>query len=304
MPTAIIISTIYQSTHTKILKAFTTKDSKPVAVKVYDFIDISGWKKECKMYLYYKISHKNITKCLGAGLNRIETILDEGKEIPDNSLFNYHDEKLFNYFLMFEFHQMGSLDYLLQQNSLLIEQIFKIIHDICSGLDFLHSESSGNNLTKPVIIHRDLKASNVLVRNDGSCCISDFGLAVDLNPGFHKERFTQCGTVRYMAPEILECCVCYQRDILPMIDMYSFSLIIWELLSRCRECDGLFLVYSGSQIVFERAFQKEIGLQPSKETAYNLVVECKHRPIINPKWRENQVFMSMIDTFYTSKYND
>ena len=45
------------------------------------------------------------------------------------------------------------------------------------GLAFLHDESD----TKPAIAHRDFKSKNVLVKDDFTACISDFGLAMVLN---------------------------------------------------------------------------------------------------------------------------
>ena len=46
-----------------------------------------------------------------------------------------------------------------------------------SGLEHLHNEIRGTK-TKPSIAHRDIKSKNILVKNDGTCCIADLGLAV------------------------------------------------------------------------------------------------------------------------------
>lgn len=45
------------------------------------------------------------------------------------------------------------------------------------------------------------------------------------------------GTVRYMAPEILDCAVNLRdcESSLKQIDMYAFSLVVWELLTRCKD---------------------------------------------------------------------
>ena len=47
----------------------------------------------------------------------------------------------------------------------------------------------------------------------------------------------QVGTVRYMAPEILDCAVNLRdcESSLKQIDMYAFSLVLWELLTRCKD---------------------------------------------------------------------
>lgn len=48
----------------------------------------------------------------------------------------------------------------------------------------------------------------------------------------------QVGTRRYMAPEVLEGAINFQRDAFLRIDMYSLGLVLWELVSRCTASDG------------------------------------------------------------------
>ena len=49
--------------------------------------------------------------------------------------------------------------------------------------------------------------------------------------------FSQVGTRRYMAPEVLEGAINFQRDAFLRIDMYACGLVLWELLSRCSSKD-------------------------------------------------------------------
>lgn len=48
----------------------------------------------------------------------------------------------------------------------------------------------------------------------------------------------QVGTRRYMAPEVLEGAINFQRDAFLRIDMYAFGLVLWELTARCTAADG------------------------------------------------------------------
>ncbi len=48
----------------------------------------------------------------------------------------------------------------------------------------------------------------------------------------------QVGTRRYMAPEVLEGAINFQRDSFLRIDMYALGLVLWELVSRCTASDG------------------------------------------------------------------
>lgn len=82
----------------------------------------------------------------------------------------------------------------------------KICLSIANGLVHLHTEIFGTQ-GKPAIAHRDIKSKNILVKNNGSCVIADFGLAVthiqatgqlDVAPN------PRVGTKRYMSPEVLD----------------------------------------------------------------------------------------------------
>lgn len=48
----------------------------------------------------------------------------------------------------------------------------------------------------------------------------------------------QVGTRRYMAPEVLEGAINFQRDAFLRIDMYALGLVMWELMSRCTAADS------------------------------------------------------------------
>jgi serine/threonine protein kinase len=111
-------------------------------------------------------------------------------------------------------------------------------------MDYLHYEdlSSTNYLTsnricKPIIIHRDIKSSNILIKLNPnlSLCLIDFGLAKILPPILTAHDFIQIGTYRYMAPELLELAITHTSDALCKVDMYALGLVMWEIVSQCQE---------------------------------------------------------------------
>jgi len=81
-----------------------------------------------------------------------------------------------------------------------------------------------------VVIHGDLKSKNVLVAADNAIKICDFGSSKlrDQLPGISVHTTTKVlGTPRWMAPEVLE-----NKRISKQCDVYSYAIVIWELLTH------------------------------------------------------------------------
>ncbi|KAL0812727.1 hypothetical protein Bca101_069170 [Brassica carinata] len=96
----------------------------------------------------------------------------------------------------------------------------KICLGIAKGLTFLHEES------RIKIVHRDIKASNVLLDKDLNAKISDFGLA-KLNDDGNTHISTRiAGTVGYMAPEYA-----MRGYLTEKADVYSFGVVALEIVS-------------------------------------------------------------------------
>ena len=96
--------------------------------------------------------------------------------------------------------------------------------ETAKGMAYLHSRS-------PPIVHRDLKSGNLLVDEDMHIKVSDFGLARTKTADGAR---TQVGTYAWMAPEVLE-----QKPYDERADVYSFSIVLWELLTALEPFKGL-----------------------------------------------------------------
>ncbi|KAJ8585674.1 kinase-like protein [Rhizopogon salebrosus TDB-379] len=111
--------------------------------------------------------------------------------------------------------------------NLLIIRRFQILRDIVAGLRYLHAED---------VIHGDLTGMNVLIHDDGTACIADFGLSL-LSPelmGINQGSSTLAthGNIRWLAPELLG----LQKNDLharpnKCSDIYSFGGVILQVLT-------------------------------------------------------------------------
>ncbi|WCJ41409.1 Leucine-rich repeat transmembrane protein kinase [Euphorbia peplus] len=96
----------------------------------------------------------------------------------------------------------------------------KIALGIAKGLAYLHDES------RLKIVHRDIKASNVLLDKDLNAKISDFGLAKLDEEGNTHISTRIAGTIGYMAPEYA-----MRGYLTDKADVYSFGVVLLEIVS-------------------------------------------------------------------------
>ncbi|KAJ1291273.1 hypothetical protein BS78_02G304000 [Paspalum vaginatum] len=134
--------------------------------------------------------------------------------------------------LVYEYIKNGSLDNFLfdgsNRNALNWEQQYNIILGIAKGILYLHEDSTMR------IIHRDLKANNILLDDNMEPKIADFGLARLLGEGHTQTQTGRIvGTFGYMAPEYVS-----SGSVSPKIDVFSFGVLVLEIVSRRSNCSA------------------------------------------------------------------
>ncbi|NP_001292259.1 actin-related protein 2 precursor [Magallana gigas] len=229
-----------------------------VAVKIMPFKEKASWLAEQEIYNLPHMKHDNILLFVGG---------------------EKHEENLW---LITEFHEKGSLCEILKGNSVTWSQLCKIAESMVRGLAYLHDDVSLTRCqSKPAVAHRDFKSKNVLLKEDLTACIADFGLALKFEPGKSPgETHGLVGTRRYMAPEILEGAISFRKDAFLRIDMYACGLVLWELLSR-NSCSDQ------PADEYQLPFEEEAGSHPTLEDMQELVVMKKLRPTIKNHWLQH-----------------
>ncbi|XP_003747977.1 activin receptor type-2A-like [Galendromus occidentalis] len=248
-------------------------NNSPVAVKISPAGERQSWLNEEKIYRSNHMQHANILRFVGVGQQ-----LDS-------------QTNLMEYWLLTSWHDMGSLYDYLRFNTVTCSQILQLSDSIAKGVMHLHTDVVAGKYDdyKPAMAHRDLKSRNIIMKNDRTACIADFGLAIVFEPGAQVgNTHCQVGTRRYMSPEVLEGAISFDREAFQRIDMYAVALILWEILSRNRDCDPC--------PTYRLPFEEIVGLHPSMGDMQEVVVNQKQRPFIKDTWRGEKSLSVFITT--------
>ncbi|KAL3630998.1 Cell division control protein 2 [Castilleja foliolosa] len=176
-------------------------DGREIAVKRLFFNNkhrAANFYNEVKMIS--SVEHKNLVRLLGCCCSGPESLL----------VYEYMPNKSLDRFL-FDSSKGKGLSWMKR---------FEIIVGTAEGLVYLHEN------TKARIIHRDIKASNILLDSRLRAKIADFGLARSFQEDQSHISTVIAGTLGYMAPEYLA-----QGQLTEKADVYSFGVLLLEIVT-------------------------------------------------------------------------
>ena len=188
-----------------VYKAFDSVLRRDVAIKT--LLDVSDPEALQLFHREYEvlahINHPNIVEILDIGEFEVE-----GAERP--------------YFIMplLPGHSLGQL-IKTASHRLTVERAVDIISQTCRGLHAAHEKG---------LIHRDIKPTNIIVLEDDSVKIIDFGMA---HVADSHSRTGLKGTLLYMSPEQVE-----MKPPSPLSDIFSLGVVAFETLTRRRPFEG------------------------------------------------------------------
>lgn len=181
-----------------------------------------------KFGIVYKGIHRATKQVYAIKVLNLDTSEDEVKDVQQEIQFLSHLKQIPNVthyygsylngtklWIIMDHCAGGSLRTLLKPGRIEEKYIGVIVRELLIALQYIHKQN---------VIHRDIKAANVLITNEGKVQLCDFGVAAQLN-STSLRRNTMAGTPYWMAPEVIMEGTSYDVK----ADIWSLGITIYEI---------------------------------------------------------------------------
>ena len=120
-------------------------------------------------------------------------------------------------YLVMRYLRGGNLETALRSGPWDLRRVMRMVDEVGSALHTAHRAG---------IVHRDVKAANILLDEDGRAYLSDFGIALDAEEAADPEAALSAGSPAYAAPEQLR-----REQVGPAADVHGLAITIYEALT-------------------------------------------------------------------------
>ncbi|CAG9327071.1 unnamed protein product [Blepharisma stoltei] len=171
-----------------------------------------------KLYALKQVPKQNVAKMIPQ-FKRELLIMYELNHPHIIKLYNhFEDEK--NFFLIMELAEGGNLYHRLYRERNFLEKVAaQYFREVLLAVEYLH-------MHVPAIIHRDIKPENILLDKDGRIKLTDFGWSNYYSTDTNAPRFTTCGTLEYLPPEMVQ-----ETGHSTAADIWCLGVLLYEMLT-------------------------------------------------------------------------
>jgi len=179
------------------------------------------------------------------------------------SIYDFGEDAEGRPFMVMEFLKGEDLRHAIKNGSTGdIRNKLRIALDIARALEHIHAQN---------IIHRDIKPDNVHVTTAGAIKLMDFGIS-KAQDSTRTTTGVVMGTPYYMAPEQV-----LGRNITPQVDVYSFGVLLFELMTGTRPIVG-----DTVERIFYQILQEPLNIEPMRQAGISdpiidLVTRCTEK---------------------------
>ncbi len=226
-----------------------------------------------KVYLAKDLREKKLVAIKTANPQATMSNFEKRFEMEANilkKLNNPYIISLFDYFrqdgiqmIVMEYVEGIALDKKLKKEKTLpVKEVLKLIQQLLSALQEVHSHR---------VYHRDIKPDNIHITVDGNMKLLDFGIIQETIEQDITKQGSVVGTVSYLAPEII---INPYKKANPKTDIYSVGIMAYELLTGVKP------------------FNAEEGLVGTEKTN-NLARKIAYEPAVNPSMIDRNISLEV-----------